>query len=68
MPTTYQPRREPCSHCGDTVLVAEHSVGSLFGARFGKKPTFRLEHADPGPEGELFDAVDGGCLRPRVRD
>lgn len=38
----------------------------MFGARVGKEPTLELEHADPGPNGEVFDAVDDGCRRPRV--
>jgi hypothetical protein len=66
VPTEYHPRPTRCSKCGDVVLVAEHSMGKLFGSRMGKKPTVRLEHADPGPHGELWDAVDDGCRRPRV--
>lgn len=66
MPTTHQPRRAPCSTCGDVVLVAEYSPGTLFGSRLGTKPTITLEHADPAPDGERFDAVDDGCRRRRV--
>ncbi len=66
MPTVHHPRRDPCSHCGDVVLVAEYRMGTLFGSKVGKKPKVRLEHADPGPDGELFDPVDDGCRRPRV--
>lgn len=68
MPTTYHPRTAPCTHCGDVVLVVETQLGKLFGLnllRFGA-PKLRLEHADPGPGGEVFDAVDEGCRRPRV--
>ena len=66
MPTIYHPRPARCSHCGDVVLVAEHRLAKLFGSRVGKKSTIRLEHADPGPDGELFDEVDGGCHRQPV--
>jgi hypothetical protein len=66
MPTTYHRRPAPCTHCGDTVLVVETQVGKLFGLNLRRVPTIRLEHADPGPGGEVFDAVDDGCGRPRV--
>jgi hypothetical protein len=62
----YHPRPARCTNCGDVVLVAEHSVGSIFGLRVVKAPQIRLEHADPGPDGELFDGVDEGCRRPRA--
>lgn len=66
MPTTYHRRQTPCTHCGDAVLVVERRIGRLFGLNLGRKPTFSLEHADPGPGGEVFDAVDEGCRRPRI--
>jgi hypothetical protein len=48
------------------VLVVEERLGKLFGLNLLKAPKMRLEHADPGPGGEVFDAVDDGCRRPRV--
>jgi hypothetical protein len=66
VPTTYHPRRGRCTRCGDVVLVAERSPGTVFGMRLAKTSEIRLEHADPGPDGELFDAVDDGCRRARV--
>jgi hypothetical protein len=68
VPTKYQPRAARCSHCGDVVLVAEHTIPKLFGSRVAKKSTVRLEHADPGPNGELWDPVDEGCRRARVAE
>lgn len=66
MPTTYHRRPAPCTHCGDTVLVVETQIGKLFGLSLVRAPKIRLEHADPGPGGDVFDAVDEGCRRPRV--
>ena len=66
VPTSYRPRAAACSGCGDVVLVSEFTTGKIFGSRAVKKPTVRLEHADPGPAGEVFDAVDVGCRRPHV--
>lgn len=66
VPTTYQRRQSPCTHCGDTVLIVERRIGKLFGFNFGRMPNIRLEHADPGPAGEVFDPVDDGCRRPPV--
>ena len=67
VPTTYRPRRAPCTHCGDTVLIVEAQIGSLFGMKLrGVAPKVRLEHADPGPVDDVFDAVDDGCRRPPV--
>jgi hypothetical protein len=66
MPTTYRRRMAPCTQCGDAVLISEGVVGRLFGLNLPWKPTIRLQHADPGPSGEVFDAVDRGCRRPRV--
>lgn len=64
--TTYHRRRAACTHCHDTVLVAERRVGMLLGFTVRRKPTIWFEHADPGPNGEVFDAVDDGCRRPPV--
>ncbi|WP_375484749.1 hypothetical protein [uncultured Jatrophihabitans sp.] len=66
MPTTHHPRSAPCTGCGDVVLVVERSPGLILGLRSNRKSTIRLEHADPAPDGELFDAVDDGCRRARV--
>lgn len=66
MPVTYHRRPERCTGCGDVVLIAERSLGAVFGLRVMKEPTIHLEHADPGLHGEPFDAVDDGCRRPRV--
>ncbi len=66
MPSTHRVRPAPCSHCGDTVLVVEQHLGRLFGVRAGRKVTQRLEHADPGPDDEVFDGVDDACRRSRV--
>lgn len=66
MPTSYQRRATPCTHCGDTVLVVEQQLGRLFGLTLRRARKPRLEHADPGPDGEVFDAVDAGCRRPPV--
>ena len=66
VPTTYHRRPAPCTHCGDAVLVVEQQIGKLFGLNLLKAPKIWLEHADPGPSGEVFDAVDDGCRRPRV--
>ena len=66
MPVTYHPRAARCTGCGDVVLVAERRPGTIFGLRPARSPTIRLEHADPAPGGELFDAVDDGCRRRRV--
>ena len=66
VPTTYHRRPAPCTHCGDTVLVVEKQIGKLFGLNLLRAPKIRLEHADPGPGGHVFDAVDDGCRRPRV--
>ena len=66
VPTTYHPRSAPCTHCGDDVLVVETQIGKLFGLNLLRPAKIRLEHADPGPGGEVFDAVDDGCRRPRV--
>ncbi len=48
------------------MLVVEKQIGKLFGLNLLRAPKIRLEHADPGPGGEVFDAVDDGCRRPRV--
>jgi hypothetical protein len=48
------------------VLIVERQIGKLFGLNLHRTPRIRLEHADPGPGGEAFDAVDDGCRRPRV--
>ncbi|HEY7008732.1 MAG TPA: hypothetical protein VH395_07325 [Jatrophihabitantaceae bacterium] len=66
MPTTYHPRAAPCTHCGDTVLIVEARIGKLFGLNLLRAPKIHLEHADPGPGDDPFDAVDDGCRRPRV--
>jgi hypothetical protein len=66
VPTKYHPRPARCTTCGDVVLVVERSLGTVFGFRLAKQPVIRLEHADPAPDGELFDAVDEGCRRPPV--
>jgi hypothetical protein len=60
------PAPAPCTHCGDTVLVVEAQIGKLFGLNLRRAPKIRLEHADPGPGGDVFDAVDAGCRRPLV--
>lgn len=49
------------------MLVVERRLGRMLGMRLKDEPVVRLEHADPGPDGELFDGVDGACRRPRVR-
>lgn len=68
VPTTYHRRSTPCTHCGDAVLIAEERrIGKLFGIKLGRATKIRLEHADPGPDDEVFDAVDDGCRRPPVR-
>ena len=66
MPTTFQRRNAPCTHCGDVVLVSEDRLGKLFGLDMRRKPKIRLQHADPSPDGEAFDGVDAACRRPRV--
>jgi hypothetical protein len=48
------------------VLICEGQVGKLFGLDLLWKPKIWLQHADPGPAGEVFDAVDDGCRRPPV--
>lgn len=63
---TYHRRPTPCTHCDDAVLIAERRIGTLFGLNLPWSPKIRLEHADPGPDGETFDAVDDGCRRPPV--
>jgi hypothetical protein len=49
------------------VIAEERPIGKLFGIKLGRGTKIRLEHADPGPHDEVFDAVDDGCRRPRVR-
>lgn len=70
MPIAHHRRAAPCSHCGDVVLIAAKTgrkgYGFGFMRRVDAKPKLSLEHADPGPDGEMFDAVDEGCRRPRV--
>lgn len=63
----FRTRPAPCAHCGDTVLVAEQTPLKLFGFRLGKPAVSRLEHADPAPDGEVFDGVDDACHREPVR-
>ncbi|MHA3703828.1 hypothetical protein ACXR2U_16775 [Jatrophihabitans sp. YIM 134969] len=63
----YRPRPAPCSHCGDTVLIATRQPTKVLGIKFGKPAPDRLEHADPSPDGELFDGVDDACHRAPVR-
>jgi hypothetical protein len=48
------------------VLVVETQPGKLFGLNLGRASKIRLEHADPGPDGDVFDDVDDGCQRPPV--
>jgi hypothetical protein len=67
VPTVQRVRATPCTGCGDTVLVIERRLGRMLGMRLKDQPAVRLEHADPGPDGEVFDGVDGACRRPRVR-
>lgn len=66
MPTTYRRRPAPCLHCGDVVLISETSAPTLFGVVLGMRPSIGLQHADPGPDGEVFDEVDEGCRRAPV--
>jgi len=66
VPTIYRPRPTPCLHCGDVVLIGETSGLRLFGMELGRQPRIGLQHADPGPDGEVFDPVDDGCRRPPV--
>ncbi len=63
----YRTRPAPCTHCGDTVLVAERPALKLFGYSLGKPSAGGLEHADPSPDGDVFDGVDDSCHRPPVR-
>jgi hypothetical protein len=67
VPASYRRRPESCTNCGDVVLIVERSLGKALGFRFLEKPKIQLEHADPAPNGEMFDAVDDGCRRKRVR-
>jgi hypothetical protein len=62
----FRPRPAPCTHCGDTVLVATRPPTKLFGLKIGKGAIERLEHADPSPSGEVYDGVDDSCHRDRV--
>ena len=65
----YRARDTFCSHCGDTVVIAEPPPLRGFGWKF-RKPKVeatRLEHADPSPDGEVFDGVDSACRRDPVR-
>jgi hypothetical protein len=48
------------------VLVVEKQIGKLFGLNLLRAPKIGLEHADPSPGGDVFDAVDDGCRRPPV--
>lgn len=66
MPSTFSRRHAPCSNCGDVVLIATYTAKKMFGRPVDKGPKITLEHADPSPEGEVFDPVDDGCRRQRV--
>lgn len=59
-------RPAPCSHCGDTVLLVSRAALKLFGLRVTKGEVDRVEHADPSPDGEVFDGVDADCHRAPV--
>jgi hypothetical protein len=48
------------------VLIVEVHRPKLFGLSLSKVPRVSLEHADPSPDGDVFDAVDDNCHRPRV--
>jgi hypothetical protein len=48
------------------VVVVETHLGRLLGVLMRESPTIRLEHADPSPEGDVFDPVDDACRRARV--
>lgn len=63
---TYRRRPAPCSGCGDVVLIAEGTIPRLFGLDLKRRSKVWLEHADPGPSGEVHDPVDADCRRPRV--
>ena len=67
VPTVQRVRATPCTGCGDTVLVIERRLGRMLGMRLKDEPVVRLEHADPGPDGKVFDGVDDACRRPPVR-
>jgi hypothetical protein len=48
------------------VLIGESTGLKLFGIDLRMKPRAGVMHADPGPDGEVFDPVDDGCRRPPV--
>jgi hypothetical protein len=48
------------------VLIGESTGLNLFGIDLRMKPRAGVMHADPGPDGEVFDPVDDGCRRPPV--
>jgi hypothetical protein len=49
------------------VLIVETRVSKMMGFTLRWAPKIRLEHADPAPNGEVFDGVDDACHRARIR-
>jgi hypothetical protein len=62
--TSVRPRPQPCSHCGENVVIVETRASAL-GGMWRLSPAVRLEHADFEPDGQNPDQIDGSCRRPR---
>ncbi len=67
MASTWSVRRQPCSGCGDKVVVVETKLTG-FGGVWRRSEPMQVQHADFEPGPGRVDHVDGGCRRPRVGD
>jgi hypothetical protein len=59
--TNFSVRRQPCTRCGEKVVIVETNAAAL-GGLLRRAPSVRIEHADFEPGGEP-DRVDEACRR-----
>jgi hypothetical protein len=63
--STWTVRRQPCTGCGDKIVIVETKL-SGFGGVWKRKDPIQVQHADFEPGAGRVDRIDADCRRPPV--
>lgn len=62
MRTAIRVRPQPCTRCGEKVVIVESQDASL-GGLWRLRPRVAIQHADFEPDGRHPDLIDDRCRR-----
>jgi hypothetical protein len=62
MSTSFRVRPQPCTRCGEKIVIVESRVSSL-GGLWRLAPRVAIQHADYEPVDGQADLIDNECRR-----